>query len=53
MNGGVIERGVGLFVSGLEIHSLVFRANHSFFVSERAIHSRKRANCSRRSFVIL
>ena len=38
--------------AGLGIRSSVFRAIHSFFVSENAIHLQNRANCSSRSFVM-
>ena len=49
-----IFQGHKVFVkkSGLIIRSSVFPAIRSFFVSKRAIRSWKRANCSRRSFVL-
>ena len=38
-------------LAGMGICFSVFRANHSFFVSKRAIHKLKRATCSHFSFV--
>ena len=38
-------------LAGMGICFSVFRANHSFFVSKRAIHKGKRATCSHFSFV--